>query len=534
MKKLLYAIASGVIVSTFAFGETISIKNPGYFPDGIRDGHKVFPDTLYFDSEAEEIVFPDMGTFVRLGDYNFPKLRKVTLGNMDYVPPRTFDNMPSLEEVVFDGMIGHIDCYIVGECPKLKKVVFNGPISSTGGPTSQCDCPELDSVIFNSLVVGFGLESDPEDNTPKLKNFTINGGLLDVDNDSLTPPISFQDIQKNENLIADVKKLANWQSEVLTAKRDNRWMRGSAYEDAKILYPIAEKLNLPEAAELKSAMEYAWNLGDDVKNNLEILKESPAYSHDSVPRQWFTYVLPQDSMLTETRSHFNLDSVAGQGDDISRIKNLLYWVHDNIRHDGGNGFPAGQRNLKNMYYSSRRDSCGYNCRALAIALTEALLSEGFPARYITCESKAWDTDNDCHVICVAWSESLNKWIWVDPTFAAFITDENGLLLHPGEVRYRLQNDLPLVLNEDANWNHQYQQTKERYLDNYMAKNLYILSANLLNQAEPEGLSDHIQGYAIGLIPEGSNYTSCRYLTTNDEWFWQPPTHFQPSSTPKTK
>ena len=159
---------------------------------------------------------------------------------------------------------------------------------------------------------------------------------------------------------------------------------------------------------------------------------------------------------------------------------------------------------------------------MAICLTEALLAEGIPARYITCESKKWDSDNDCHVICVAWSESLGKWIWVDPTFAAYITDENGVLLHPGEVRYRLQRDMPLFLNDDANWNNMYAESKEEYLDEYMAKNLYIMSANILNQAEPEGETTHTVGKVAALVPTGSIYDNAHIITTDDEWFWMAP------------
>lgn len=51
----------------------------------------------------------------------------------------------------------------------------------------------------------------------------------------------------------------------------------------------------------------------------------------------FRYGEPSDRMLRMTRKKFNLDKIAGKGDDISRIKNLLYWVHDNIEHDGSNG-----------------------------------------------------------------------------------------------------------------------------------------------------------------------------------------------------
>ena len=126
------------------------------------------------------------------------------------------------------------------------------------------------------------------------------------------------------------------------------------------------------------------------------------------------------------------------------------------------------------------------------------------------------------MICVAWSESLGKWIWVDPTFAAYITDDNGLLLHPGEVRDRLRKGLPVVLNKDANWNNQVPQTSENYLDYYMAKNLYILETNTFNQAEPEGESNHEQGSHVALTPKGITYRNPAYNTTDEKWFWQAP------------
>ena len=95
------------------------------------------------------------------------------------------------------------------------------------------------------------------------------------------------------------------------------------------------------------------------------------------------------------------------------------------------------------------------------------------------------------------------------------------MLHPGEVRERLIDGRPLVLNEDANWNHKEQQTKEGYLENYMAKNLYIMSANTINQSEPEGQSDHRQGNSITLVPEGFSYNGFS-TTTDPDYFWQSP------------
>lgn len=513
------------LASMGAAAETVKIERPKWLPGGSYDGKVMFPDSLTFDSEAEELTFPDLGVFVRLGEYDFPNLRKVTVGGADYMPSNSFHEMPLLEEVVIDGMVGHFDCTFVNRCPNLRKVTFNGPVSSTGGPGFTFKCPSLEEVTFNGAMVNFDLAIDSTDLSPKLDRFTINGAILKSSADSPYTSTDLLQLRGNPRLRAELDSLARWQARVLTATVDNEWLRKSAYDDAKVLHPVLIQIGSPEAEPLKAAMEYAWNMGDDVKTKLEILKSAPGYATDTLRHELFAYVKPGDATLTATRERFNLDSIAGDGDDISRIKNLLYWVHDNITHNGSNGIPEGPRNLTNIYDSAKRNNCGYNCRALAISLCEALLAEGIPARYLTCVPKAWETDPDCHVICVAWSESLDKWIWVDPTFAAYVTDENGLLLHPGEVRHRLVNDLPVVLNADANWNNVSPQTKEQYLDYYMAKNLYILQANTLNQAEPEGETDHRSGLFVSLIPPGCDYTNAHIVTSDDQWFWQAPSHW---------
>lgn len=503
------------------FADNLIIKSPDYFDNRIRDNYPMFPDSLVFPRDAESIQIPDVGAIGCFGDYGFTNLKKVSFGNIDYIPGGLFRNCETIEEIEFNGLIGHFDCALVMNCPNLRKIVFRGPISGIGSPGFSYKCPQLDSVIFESVVADFCLGIFPDSECPQLENYINHGALLKVYDDSLTPKATLKQFQENPALVSDAERLAEWQAEVLTAKNPD-WMRAEIFQNAKVLLPVLEQLHSRKADLLKSAMEYAWNLGDDVKSKLEILKESPEYRRDTIQKPEFVYAQPSDSLLRLSRERFNLDRIAGCGDDISRIKNLLYWVHDNIPHNGGNGLAPGPRNLRNTFDSSKRENCGYNCRALAISLTEALLAVGIPARYITCESKEWNTDNDCHVICVAWSDSLGKWIWVDPTFAAYITDENGLLLHPGEVRYRLQNDLPLVLNEDANWNHRSKQSKDYYLDEYMAKNLYIMSAVTLNQAEPEGETSHAVGKYVSLVPLDSNYTNAHIITTDEDWFWQSP------------
>ena len=109
---------------------------------------------------------------------------------------------------------------------------------------------------------------------------------------------------------------------------------------------------------------------------------------------------------------------------------------------------------------------------------------------------------------------------MDPSFAAYVADENGLLLHPGEVRQRLIDGRPLVLNEDANWNHRSKQTKKQYLDNYMAKNLYYLSAYLHNRYGVEAPDTNPNGYYT-LAPKGTD-TPNRPALPDEAWFWQAP------------
>ena len=62
---------------------------------------------------------------------------------------------------------------------------------------------------------------------------------------------------------------------------------------------------------------------------------------------------------------------------------------------------------------------------MATILKDAYQAMGYPARTVTCMPK--DTaDFDCHVITVVWSKQQQKWIWMDPTFNAYVSDEKEI------------------------------------------------------------------------------------------------------------
>jgi len=254
---------------------------------------------------------------------------------------------------------------------------------------------------------------------------------------------------------------------------------------------------------------------------LGVLKKSAPYAKDNTKIE-FLYQPKVSKNLQMVRDYFKLDSVAGQGDELSKIINLLHFAHDNIRHDGSNQAFA-ELDAIDLYNYYKATGKGVNCRQLAISLCEMYLSMGIPARYVTC-MPADSLDYECHVINTVWSSQLQKWLYIDPTMDAWVTDENGTLLSIAEVRERLINDQPLVLCETANWNHESQQTKEYYLETYMAKNLYYFVCKKLNRFNPESVyRDNDPAADVRLIPVGfvNNNWKCD-TTTDPEVFWAKP------------
>ncbi|WP_321517388.1 TPR end-of-group domain-containing protein [uncultured Bacteroides sp.] len=254
-----------------------------------------------------------------------------------------------------------------------------------------------------------------------------------------------------------------------------------------------------------------------------ILKQGGGYvvkADSSLPQ--ITYLAPNDSNLVRIRQYFNLDSVAGSGNEISKIKNLLHWAHNVVRHDGASPNPES-KNAIDLVNICKKENRGINCRMMAMMLNECYLAMGFKSRYVVCLPKKYI--NDCHVINAVYSNTLDKWIWIDPTFEAYVTDDKGNMLGIAEVRERLLSGAPLHLNEDANWNNKQKETQEEYLDFYMTKNLYRLECAVRNEYNIETkLNGKPLPAYISLDPSSTaeSKSEKRIVTNNDKYFWQCP------------
>lgn len=257
-----------------------------------------------------------------------------------------------------------------------------------------------------------------------------------------------------------------------------------------------------------------------------ILKQGGEYrtENDTPNRPLFVYEPADSKPLQMVRDYFKLDSIAGNGDEISRIKNMMTWVHNAIPHTG-NGWPVSEITAIDIYnYSKANNNKSLNCEAIATVLNECYLSMGFKSRIVSCRPKK-ENDMESHVINCVYSTTLKKWLWMDATFNAYFTDEDGNLLSIAEVRQHLVDDKPLMLNKDANWNNKIPQTIESYVDNYMARFLYQFSCPLRSVFNSKSdYRDTDEEYMI-LVPVGHNAkdnTGGDYITHDAEYFWQAP------------
>jgi transglutaminase-like putative cysteine protease len=273
-----------------------------------------------------------------------------------------------------------------------------------------------------------------------------------------------------------------------------------------------------------------------VPSYLDKLKQAEKYSFDDnrqIPK--FEYQDKDDPNLVTLRVELKLDSIAGTGSEELKILNLLHWIHNLIPHDGNHENPT-VKNAMSMIRACKRDVRGLNCRGLATVLNECYLSLGIKSRFVTCMPKDTVFD-DCHVINMVYLESKKKWIWIDPTNNAYVMSEKGELLSIQEVRERLVTDKPLILNPDANWNNKSTATKEDYLYNYMAKNLYRIECPLKSEYNFETWENGKQVTYVELLPldayqqkpdkrvqknEKTGTTFTNYKTNNPKIFWQIP------------
>lgn len=270
-------------------------------------------------------------------------------------------------------------------------------------------------------------------------------------------------------------------------------------------------------------------------SRLDLLKASGEYGNDFNDGLVFMYQDENVDELVSLREKYNLDSIAGGGSDVSKVVNLMHWVHESIEHNGNKPNPS-VKNAQSMIEKCSNKEGSLNCRGLGIVLNEIYLSMGFKSRYVTCKPKELEF-NDCHVINTVFVPSLNKWIWMDPTWDAYVKDEKGNFLSIEEVREKIISGDALFVNENANWNNRSFIDANHYLYEYMAKNLYRIECPIRSEFDLESPKRGKKNIYFELVPKNdfqelpyseehkSRKTGVKnvlFRTSNPDLFWARP------------
>jgi hypothetical protein len=307
-----------------------------------------------------------------------------------------------------------------------------------------------------------------------------------------------------------------------------KFTKGSWESEAEILKKFDEgSLKINEYVKDTIFTVFRW-ISDSRLDELKKAKNYNLSDNRFVPK--FQYQDKNHPDLIKVRTQLKLDSIAGNGSELTKVFNVLDWLHKTIHHDCCTAF--SERNAISLIHLGKEK--GMNCRMLAITLNECLLSLGIKSRYVTCKPKEEDF-MDCHVINSVYINDLKKWIWIDPSIGGFAMNEKGNLLSIEEVREKLTSDKPVILNANASWNKENLETTNHYFYEYMAKNLYRMESPLVSQSDAETWKNQKEVISVELLPldaknqepqkvENINSKTgtkfINYKTNNPNIFWE--------------
>jgi len=270
----------------------------------------------------------------------------------------------------------------------------------------------------------------------------------------------------------------------------------------------------------------------------DLLKKHPSFS--ATPTGYavevnFTYAAPSDENLRILRDTYNLESIAGQGSETDRIINLTRMVSQLTGHANNPEIPE-ELNALNLIHLAKDEHMLINCYMKTVILNEVFLSMGFSSRWTHLFPHS-NEEEESHYITSVYSQTLGKWILMDPDFGVYVTDEKANILGVAGIRSRLIAGEPLEV-KDLNTSRSvltraWSGVKDRiegtdYLW-YLSKNIFKIQCPQVSMFNQRSMPDKMN---FELIPDGyreellkSSQMTRRgevFYINDEELFWQKP------------
>ena len=170
----------------------------------------------------------------------------------------------------------------------------------------------------------------------------------------------------------------------------------------------------------------------------------------------------------ELDDKYKLTDIAGTGDDLSKVINLMRWLRDNTYYCGMSMNITADNGLDILNSSVGKGfDKALNCRFTAIAFADCLVAVGIKAYPVVLASYK-DKENGSfgvHLMTHVFLSEMNKWCLFDPSFNVCFRDNDGRYLNAFELRkVFLDGCYPVVQGYSFNGENLH---KELYVDYFV-------------------------------------------------------------------
>ncbi|MFW9925017.1 MAG: hypothetical protein ACFFDW_17215 [Candidatus Thorarchaeota archaeon] len=171
------------------------------------------------------------------------------------------------------------------------------------------------------------------------------------------------------------------------------------------------------------------------KECLDLLRKYPftSESDKKSPRAIDFYYSPStEENLQRLRETYELDKIASQGSELQKITNLMTWVYQLAAHANEPAIPT-ERNAFSFIHMAKNEKKSINCYMKTVILNDVYLSMGFSSRYTHLLPYTKEEESS-HFVTSVYSQTLGKWILMDPDFGVYVKDRKGSILGVAEIR----------------------------------------------------------------------------------------------------
>lgn len=465
-------------------------------------------------STYDTVIFEDIPVLRNINTCLIDGVKTLVLKDIGILDNGIFA-MNDLETLIICGTVGRMCPWVASYCDNLRTIIIDANVFSCDSYLIFDHCPNLAHVIVrgsfpdNLIHVTDNTRTYFDDETRHVSKFPFVNYRNSFDS------LSYK---QKERVREQLQLSSKWVTRHYGRNHELDDAIGAGASDMWNF--IADAFGSWSRAYKMRKIGWEYNDERD-RPSVKSLKRSGEYTPGENPLEFsFGYAPEWNGVFQRNRRIFHLRKIAGKGPDFVRMMRLCRWIHEIIRHDG-KSVPHVYYNLRCLLNATALSGNPGNCFVMAMCLSEALLSVGIKAKYI----KGYSLRDDLtkyHVYVAAWSRNLKKWVFLDPTYGAWVKDINGMILSPAEIRYNLIHDIPMHLNPEADYNGNRDSIKT-YLTHYLAPYMYYMVANTYSQDETEGDTHHPQGLWVTLVPAGEK--SGHFITnptSDDEYFWQPP------------